>query len=555
MDGNVIGGRDFAEMLSYGANNLALHRTEVNDLNVFPIPDGDTGDNMLMTFTSGIQSIGAKNDLPSVTEAVAEGMLLGARGNSGVILSRIFAGIIKELCACEYATLDDIKRGMKNGVKESYSAVSKPVEGTILTVFKDAVNYAEKCDNGAIAAYFSSITREMARSLERTPDLLPVLKEAGVVDSGGAGLLFIFEGIAEYVNGETTDKAFDEIAATSAEQSNGANIDYSLFTADSTLDFGYCTEFLLRLQNAKTDVKNFDVDAFIKVLEKNGGDSVVAFKEDSILKVHVHTKSPGDVFNFAQKFGEFLKVKIENMTFQNNEAVKRGNNAQTALRKKRKKHQAVVVVAAGDGIKDAFSESGVDYIVDGGQSMNPSAQDFITAFNEVNAERIIVFPNNANVILTANQAAGLYKESEIVVVESKTVGECYAALSLADLSGDTDTVKQQIDLISGESLTGYVSTAIRDTDAGGVAVRRGDYIGFAGGEVFCDFKSRKEAAIELVDHLNANIYGLLIIFVGADANEQEAEEIAKAITAKYKYLEVVVRDGGQPIYDYMFVFE
>ena len=341
----------------------------------------------------------------------------------------------------------------------------------------------------------------------------------------------------------------------SAEQSNGANLDYSLFTADSTLEYGYCTEFLLRLQNAKNDVEKFNVDSFVESLEKMGGDSVVAFKEDSILKVHVHIKTPGEVLNFAQKFGEFLKIKIENMTFQNNEAVKRGNNAQTALRKKRKKRQAVVVVAAGEGIKDAFSESGVDYIVDGGQSMNPSAQDFITAFNEVNAERIIVFPNNANVILTANQAAELYKESEIVVVESKTVGECYAALSLADLSGDTDTVKQQIDLISGESLTAYVSTATRDTEAGGVTVRRGDYIGFARGEVLCDFKSRSEAAIELVERLNADMYGLLIIFVGAAANEQEANEIAKAITAKYKYLEVVVREGGQPIYDYMLVFE
>lgn len=552
----VIGGKDFAEMLLCGAKNLSLHRAEVNDLNVFPIPDGDTGDNMLMTFSSGADAANSCSDLSSAAKAASKGMLMGARGNSGVILSRIFAGITKELSDCDKAGLKDLMRGMRSGVTEAYSSVAKPVEGTILTVFKDAVNYAEKCDNGTIVAYFALMVEEMARSLERTPELLPVLKEAGVVDSGAAGLLYIFEGMKSYVSGEAGDVEA-ELAATDAGLSNKAksNVDYSLFTVDSVLEFGYCTEFLLRLQNCKTDVENFDVDRFVKQMEKMGGESVVAFKEDSILKVHVHIKTPGDILGLAQQYGEFLTVKIENMTFQNNEAVSRGNNAQTTLKRKRKKHNAFVVVAAGAGVKNAFYDLGVDAVVEGGQSMNPSARDFITAFESVNAERIFVFPNNSNIILTAKQAAELYEGSEIIVIESKSVGECYAALSLVDTEGDAETLKGEIEAAFSEVVTAFVSNASRDADFSGVAVHCGDYIGFARGEVYCDSPERSVAVRELLTGLNAKDFGVLIIFKGVDVDMQEAESLVDELSLNYKDLEIVLVDGGQPIYDYMLVLE
>ncbi len=561
MDNTSIGGKEFSEMLLCGAKNLALHRVEVNDLNVFPIPDGDTGDNMLMTFSSGADAAAtASSDLGSAAQAASSGMLLGARGNSGVILSRIFAGLTRELYGLKTATLSDIKRGMNSGVKEAYQAVSKPVEGTILTVLKDAVNYGETFDNGTIAAYFKSLTKEMARSLEKTPELLSVLMDAGVVDSGGAGLLYIFEGMKNYLTGEIVySNDTDESAATEGHfadvHAKNTHVDFSLFTADTVLEFGYCTEFILRLQNFKTDISAFDVNAFIKKLEDMGGESIVAFKEDSILKVHVHTKTPGNVFNLAQNYGEFLTLKVENMTFQNSEALNRGNNAQTVLKNKRKKKDGFVVVASGEGIVREFYALGADAVVEGGQSMNPSAQDFIAAFYKANARRIFVFPNNSNVILTAKQAANLYNESEIVVIESKSVGECYAALSLMQTSGDSESIKSETEQIISEIVTAYVSPASRNADISGVEVKQGDYIGFVGNDVYCDFTSRDMAARTLISRLSVDDYGVLIIFYGGEVPFDEAEKLRTDIAKSHKNLEVILLCGGQPVYDYMFVLE
>lgn len=560
MNNTSIGENEFCAMLARGEANLSLHRTEVNDLNVFPIPDGDTGDNMLMTFSSGVKAAtSACGDLSCAARALSSGMLLGARGNSGVILSRIFAGITKALEGKERADVTDLKRGMREGVKQAYSAVSKPVEGTILTVFKDAVNYAESRDNDTIAAYFTDLAEEMSRSLEKTTELLPVLADAGVVDSGGAGLVYIFSGISAYVSGEG-EEADGQIAATAVFGKTGdsgavsATADFSLFTADSVLEFGYCTEFLLRLQNSKTDVEAFDVKELADYLEKTGGESVVAFKDDSIVKVHVHTKTPGAVLNYCQNFGEFLTLKIENMTFQNEEAVKRGGNAQAALKNKPKKKNAFVVVASGKGIKDTFLSMGADVVIEGGQSMNPSAKDFIDAFEKAAARRIFVFPNNSNVIMTAKQAAELY-DGEVVVIESKTVGECYAALSMMDISEDSDSALCEAEEIMSGIVTAYVSNASRDAEMNGVSVRRGDYIGFVKDDVYCDFESRDIAARTLVSRLDVDEYGVMLIFAGEDADYAEAEKLRDDIAASHKNLEVILIDGGQPIYDYMIVLE
>ena len=451
MNTTSVNGALLAAMIKNGAASLKNKVKEVNDLNVFPIPDGDTGDNMFLTIDAGVVALA--DEPASVGEAArlaANGMLLGARGNSGVILSRIFAGIARGLEGVDEADVRTFHKAMESGVKESYSAVSVPVEGTILTVYRDAVRYAGTCITGgtSMETYFEDLHYELCRSLERTPDLLDVLREAGVVDSGGAGFIYIAEGMAKALSGEMT-----ELAETSAARKN---VDLNAFTEDSVLEFGYCTEFLLRLQRAKVDIDTFDVNPLIEWLG-SVGDSVVCFKEGSIVKVHVHTMKPGDVFNHVQQYGEFLTIKVENMTLQHNE-VHGGESFKSRIEKPRKPF-GIVSVAAGKGIKE----------------------DMISAFEQINADVIFVFPNNSNIIMTANQAAEIYKGSDVRVVPSKTIGEGYAAISMLDTEiGDTDAIIESLKEIIADVVTGTVSKAVRDTEMGGVSVRKDDYIGFVG---------------------------------------------------------------------------
>lgn len=550
---NTIGGKEFACMLSGGAFKLAAYRQDINDLNVFPIPDGDTGDNMLMTFGSGADAAKkAGNNLGAVSKAAADGMLLGARGNSGVILSRIFAGITSEFSGLESADIEDIKRGMKTGVAKAYGAVSNPVEGTILTVFKDAVNYADdNAPEGGLEEYFRTLLDEMGRSLDRTPELLPVLAEAGVVDSGGAGLYYIFEGMKDALEkGENyaEEKRAEVIKTASA-------IDFSLFDENSVLEFGYCTEFLLRLQRAKTDVEQFDAEELAAYLN-SVGDSVVCFKDGSIVKVHVHTKDPGGILRYCQQYGEFLTLKIENMTLQHSEAVSKGDNAQSKLANhNKKKKTGIVAVAAGKGLKETFLSLGVDEVVDGGQSMNPSAGDMISAFDKVNAERIFVFPNNGNVILTAEQAAELYDKAEVVVLKTKTIGEGYAAVSMMETDGETADIVSGVYESVAEVVTACVSKANRNATKNGVSVVSGDYIGFVGDEILSDDADKNEAAKNLLGKINVADCGLLLMFVGESATDEEAGNLKQELEKSYPETEVIVIEGDQPVYDYMFVLE
>lgn len=580
MNVTTIGGKEFTEMLRGGAKKLETFRQQVNDLNVFPIPDGDTGDNMLMTFGSGKEAAESVDEnLQNKAKAAASGMLLGARGNSGVILSRIFAGITKVLSSFEQATVLELKEGMNEGVKEAYKAVSVPVEGTILTVFKDAVNYANERthEKKSITSYLEDMLKEMEESLNRTPELLPVLKEAGVVDSGGAGLLIIFEGMLDALNGINEAEKTDDEKSSENFEKKSKKLDFSLFTEDDVLEFGYCTEFLLRLQNCKIDVNNFDLEKFKEFLNQNG-ESVVAFSEGSIVKVHVHTKTPSVIIEFAQRYGEFLTFKMENMTFQNNEAVARGNNAQATLKNasdkqeeiaatdsgkapehsfkiKARKKNGIAVVAAGKGIEKTFLELGVDVVVEGGQCMNPSAGDLIKAFDEINADRIFVFPNNGNVILTAKQAQELYDKSEIVIVPTHTVGEGYAAVSMMDTDGDSQDILNQLEEVVSEVVTGFVSIASRNAEMNGVSVVEGDYLAFSGDTVYTDEKSAEDALKNLCQKLNAGDYGVMLFFAGETANEQSAKKVFDELSKLYPDTEIIYINGGQPIYDYMIVLE
>jgi len=382
-------------------------------------------------------------------------------------------------------------------------------------------------------------------SSDLTPDLLDVLKEAGVVDSGGAGFIYIAEGMAKALSGEMT-----ELAETSAARKN---VDLNAFTEDSVLEFGYCTEFLLRLQRAKVDIDTFDVNPLIEWLG-SVGDSVVCFKEGSVVKVHVHTMKPGDVFNHVQQYGEFLTIKVENMTLQHNE-VHGGESFKSRIEKPRKPF-GIVSVAAGKGIKETFLNLGCDVVVDGGQSMNPSAEDMISAFEQINADVIFVFPNNSNIIMTANQAAEIYQGSDVRVVPSKTIGEGYAAISMLDTEiGDTDAIIESLKEIIADVVTGTVSKAVRDTEMGGVSVKKDDYIGFVGDTIYVDSPDRAEAALVLAEKMNAKRYDIMLVCCGEDVSSDESDKLQKELSKAYRRTEVVMIDGGQPIYDYIIILE
>lgn len=538
MKTTTIDGGRYVRMIGAGAARLYDNRKVVNDLNVFPIPDGDTGDNMYMTIRAGWDSASAEGAVCTAAQSVSKGMLLGARGNSGVILSRIFAGIAKGLSGIETAGLPEFKNAMQCGVEESYNAVSNPVEGTILTVFKDSVNAAASC-SGSFEEYFDALCAESEASLERTPSLLDVLAQAGVVDSGGAGLVHILAGMKAALDPDAELAANGSVAETKA-----ASVDLSAFTADSVLEFGYCTEFLLRLQSSKVDLASFDETEIYDYLN-SVGESVVAFRDDSIVKVHVHTHRPGDILNHCQRWGEFLTIKIENMTLQHHETHK-------ATPKRPHKKAAVVTVASGAGLEQMFTDMGADVVIKGGQTMNPSASDFINAFEELNADTIYVLPNNSNIILTAQQAAGMCQGAKVCVLPSKSIGEGYTLLGSIDFAAaGPEEIEAEASEILASVVSGMVSRAIRATDA----AAEGDYIGFVKDDILSAAAAREDALCALCDRLGAAQCDVLLLFSGADVPAEEAEAAAARLQAQYRNAEVVTYPGGQPIFDYIVVIQ
>ena len=545
MGNQTICGGDYLRMVRAGASRLGAGRKQINDLNVFPIPDGDTGDNMYMTIRSGCEaaaSLGPDCSLEQVAAEVSRGMLLGARGNSGVILSRIFAGISKGLQGPD-ADPAIWHEAMLSGVGESYKAVAQPVEGTILTVFRESVDAAGRAAQEGFEAYLDLLCDEAAASVERTPEQLDVLRSAGVVDSGGAGLQLILEGMRAALRGEAVE---DDDAAPAAQ---AAKVDLDAFTEDSVLEFGYCTEFLLRLQTAKIGaLAEFDESVIREYLE-GAGDSLVFFRDGSIIKVHVHTRTPGDVLNRCQSWGEFLTIKVENMTLQHHE--NRMDEKFPKAPKAPRRNVAVIAVASGEGLCGTFRDMGA-LVVEGGQTMNPSADAFLKAFEEANARTIYVLPNNSNIVMTAQQAAGLYKDSDVHVLPTVTIGGGYSVLGSIDFaeSGPEEVEAQAAEIIAGV-VTGMVSKASRTTEK----TREGDYIGFSKHDIFSDSPDRYEAAVKLCEGLEAGSYDVLVIFKGAGAPADEAERLAEELQRWYPRTEIALSDGGQPIFDYIFVLE
>ena len=535
----------FARMVQAGCTNLRAHAQAVNNLNVFPIPDGDTGSNMLLTTIGGADAAGkGTNSLSETARRVSDGMLLSARGNSGVILSQIFEGIADGFDGIEEADNQDWINALRKGVQHSYNAVMEPTEGTMLTVMRCATEYVSSKAAPDTEILLRDFLKAAKDTLEKTPDMLPVLKKAGVVDSGGAGLIYIFEGMLQALTGET------EVSDVRPLESEEQSLDLNLFTEDSVLEYGYCTELLLRLQRCKTEIDTFEVSSLTEYL-KGIGDSVVAFKTGSIVKIHIHTMTPDRVLAFCQRYGEFLKIKIENMSLQHNNVSLDGINISVKPQSERKPF-GVVAVASGDGIKQLFSERSADVIVDGGQSMNPSTEDFLEAFEQVNADTVFVLPNNGNIVLTAKQAAGMYKDSDVRVIESHTIGDGYAALSMLSFdSGDAEQIATELTEAMQGVITAEISKSVRDTDE----VHAGEYIGFVGKDILTAKNDRFEAVCATVDQLSDKGFEFCILIRGKDTEAAEAEQIEKHITSHYSGKEVYVIDGMQEIYDYILILE
>lgn len=548
-----LNGTLFADMIRGGAGNLRANAQTVNDLNVFPIPDGDTGDNMSLTMEGGDAAIAgeASESISYIADKLAGGMLLGARGNSGVILSQFFAGISKGLAGVERADATALGRAFSSGVKQAYDAVLTPTEGTILTVAREATEYVVSriTPESTLEDFFSLFIEKMHDSLRHTPELLPILKESGVIDSGGAGLVYIIEGMNKILHGEKVE------STAHAPQKAAPAPDLSAFGADSTMEFGYCTEFLLQLQNCKVDAERFPVETITEALTALGGESIVAFKTGTVVKVHVHTMFPWKVFEACQKYGEFLTVKVENMALQHSEAKVENRFEEKAVKHEHKAY-GVVAVATGEGIKETFRSLGADVIVEGGQTMNPSSEDFLAAFDEANADTIFVFPNNSNIILTARQAAALYKNADVRVLDSKTVGDGYAALTMLDFeSGDTDAIAEELNAAMQGVVTGMVTRSVRDSHLGGMEIAKDDYIGIAGKQILADGATVADAAKQLLGGIDMTDRAVIIAICGKEATASDMDAVRDYITATYPQVELYEIDGGQDIYHFIFVVE
>ena len=589
MDTKALNGEVFFRMLSGGLKNLKANSKTIDDLNVFPVPDGDTGSNMTSTFAAGVTEAEKlqSEKIGEVAGKLAHGMLLGARGNSGVILSQIFKGIQLGLSGYDSVDVWQLLAAYEKGVEQSYHAVVKPVEGTILTVFREATEYTKNClnESSTIEDFYKAHLLGARIALPKTKDILQALKEADVIDSGGAGYLSIAYGMfhtlinpkynpaesKEYAdsntgfNGAPVSNADFDSNSTSEKASSPA-VDISAFTRDSVLEFGYCTECLLRLQTVKVkeetggSIEDFDVNIIINFLNEMGGESVVAFKEDDIVKLHVHTPNPGTVLNELRRYGEFLTVKIENMALQHEEIIKAGGSpgrSSSSAKKAEHKNIAIVSVANGDGIKKVFTELGSDIIIDGGQTGNPPASAFIDAYKQLNADHILVLPNNSNIILTAQQSASLYTEAQIHVIPTKSVQQCFSALVVINpLADDVEAMLEDVQDTVDNVVSGDVAVAIRDVELCGKNIKKGDYLGMFGEKIVSVQKDKLAALMEMLENIeDIEDRELFTLFYGKDVTKEEAEKAEEMIAEKYPDLEITVKDGGQDVYSFFAAVE
>lgn len=554
---NKLNGEQFKELVLNGAKNLRQNVEEVDSLNVFPVPDGDTGTNMSRTIEGGINAVKDKDEknLGLLGKDLSKGMLMGARGNSGVILSQIFRGICRGFEGKAEVNAVQLAEAYKVGIKQAYGAVVTPVEGTILTVFREATEAAAKAvtAKSTINEFYEAHLKQAAITLKKTVDLLPVLKEAGVIDSGGAGYVYIVKGMVKLLDGEKIEQELS--SAGSAEQA-AAPIDFSAFGTDDVLQFGYCTEFIMRLQSSKVNVEEFDVQTVINDLNEEdiAGDSIVALKDGDVVKVHVHTKEPGLVLHKMRKYGEFLTTKIENMALQHNENISEEEHAQKKLEHKK---YAIVAVAQGEGIKKQFEAFGVDVIVSGNQTMNPSTEDFIRAFKQIDADNIIVFPNNKNIVMAAKQAAQLYKGANVQIALSTSIPQCYSALTMLDFSSDDLTlIMGNFNEAIRNVRTVEITTAIRTTKVNGVVIHKNDHMGIVDGKIVFAGRMRNRIVYDTLRKIkDIKDRQVVTIIYGKDVTEDEKVKNMEFARSKFPYLEFGAIDGGQSVYKYLIAVE
>ncbi|WP_416150993.1 DAK2 domain-containing protein [Salipaludibacillus sp. HK11] len=564
MTTKIIEGEKFAQMLVEGANNLSSNSKIIDSLNVFPVPDGDTGTNMNLTITSGVKEVRAKSDnhVGAIASRFAKGLLMGARGNSGVILSQLFRGFSKSVEGKETITAKDLSKAFEYGVEMAYKAVMKPVEGTILTVAKDSANLAHEYskNNDDVIDLMAAVLKESKASLERTPDLLPVLKEVGVVDSGGQGLVTIYEGFLAVLKGEKISDAthqdephMDELVKLEHHQSAQSHM------STEDIEFGYCTEVMVQFEDEKIAENPFSEDGFRQHLDQYG-DSLLVVADDDLLKIHIHVEYPGNVISAAQKFGSLVNVKIENMREQHTTILNEKGTEPTQPTKKatskpiQKTEYAVITVGMGTGIADLFRGLGVKKVIEGGQTMNPSTEDFVKAIEECQAEKIILLPNNSNIIMAANQAAEV-SDLEVTVVPSKSVPQGLAAMlafnPVQGLEENAEGMKEAMQ----EVKTGEVTYAVRDTSLNGVAIKKGDFMGIYEKTIISTGPSVQSVAKELIAKIVDDESEILTIIRGEDRTEAEAKELVQYIEEQHEEIEVEVHTGNQPLYSYILSIE
>ena len=548
----TIDGKTLKEMFVSASNNLYNHYPEVDALNVFPVPDGDTGMNMSMTMTNGAKFVKdiESDDAYQVANTFAKGLLMGARGNSGVITSQIFRGFAQALEGKKSATAIQLAEALKNGAKVAYKAVIRPVEGTILTVVRESSAAVDEFVEASttIEEVFEKLVSEAKKSLKRTPDLLPVLKEVGVVDSGGAGLVKIFEGMLSFLKGKFIERE------ENASQEK-AKVESPIGDMDQDEEFGYCTEFIMRLGPADEKEK-FEEQAFKATLVERGN-SIVVVRDDDIVKVHIHTLNPGNILTFAQSYGEFVTIKVENMSEQH-------SKLQTPPNLKKKEEEAkpvptaptqpygLVAISAGKGIDEMFTAIGANEIVSGGQTMNPSIEDIANACRKCNAKTVYVFPNNSNIVMAAVQAADvLSDEFKVYVVPTKTIPQGIAACSVfnEDVSPveNFKTMKEEIKHIH----SGSVTYAIKDTKMNGVEVKKDYFMGIYEKKIISCHRRVAHALYDLLDAMVTEETFLITILVGADINDERMKNITEKITKKYENIEIDIRRGDQPVYSFL----
>lgn len=550
----TLDGTRFAEMILQGANNLSKNAKYVDALNVFPVPDGDTGTNMNLSMTSGAKEVRSNPSahIGKVGVALSKGLLMGARGNSGVILSQLFRGFSKAIETKSTINSVEFSAALQAGVDTAYKAVMKPVEGTILTVAKDAAKAAVlAAENEPSIDKLMEITlKEAEKSLKRTPELLPVLKEVGVVDSGGQGLVFVYAGFLAVLKGEQLSNtvelpSMDELV--NAEHHKG--VQGHINTED--IEFGYCTEFMVRFEEGKTP---FNEEKFRNDLSQFG-DSLLVIADDELAKVHIHAEYPGEVLSYGQKYGNLINMKIENMRKQHTDIV--GEKQQTIekeLETAEKSKYGIVTVTMGKGIAELFKSIGANVVIEGGQTMNPSTEDIVQAIHDANAENVIILPNNSNIVMAARQAASVVEDVHVIVIPSKTVPQGMASLLAFNPTAEPESVENTLNEALKSVKSGQITYAVRDTNIDGLDISKGDFMGILDGKIIITDHNQLDASKKLLNEMIKD-EEILTIIQGQDATDEEVNQLIAFVEEQFEDIEVEVHKGEQPLYSYIFSVE